>query len=160
MLRKGLLLAFAIACAACSRDWRTDMFYQPGGGLHSLERPEPVGSVPLDARPHFEDRDEAEEIKEAFPSSAASIARGQVLFHERCVSCHGQTGNGGGPVGRYFPPAPDLGYAGIQARPDGYIYGTIVLGGRAMPIMREGLSQTDLWDLVHFVRTVKPKVTP
>ena len=160
MWRSGLVLGLAVGCAACARDWRTDMYYQPGGGLHSVERPEPQGSVPLDARPEFADRDEAEGLKEAFASDAASVARGQTLFHERCVSCHGPTGNGGGPVGRFFPPAPDLSYPGIQAHPDGYLYATIVLGGRAMPIMREGLSQTDLWDLVHFVRTVRPKVTP
>jgi mono/diheme cytochrome c family protein len=63
-------------------------------------------------------------------------------------------------VSRFFPPAPDLGYPAIQARADGYLYATVVLGGRAMPIMREGLSQVDLWDLVHYVRTVKAKVTP
>ena len=161
-LRAPLVLGLA-ACAisgACANDWRTDMWFQPGGGLHSIARPEPEGSVPLDARPHFDDRDEAEGLKEAFPPSTDSVARGRTLFTERCVSCHGSEGHGGGPVGKFFPPAPDLGYPVIQARPDGYVYATIVLGGRAMPVMREGLSQTDLWDLVHFVRTIKPKSAP
>jgi len=152
---------FALAAAtACSNDWRTDMWFQPGGGLHSIARPEPEGSVPLDARPHFDDRDESEGLKEAFATDAASVARGRTLFVERCRSCHGSEGHGGGPVSKFFPPAPDLGYPAIQVRPDGYLYATIVLGGRAMPVMREGLSQTDLWDLVHFVRTVKPKAAP
>jgi mono/diheme cytochrome c family protein len=155
------LIALAVAaCAGCANDWRTDMWFQPGGGLHSIARPEPEGSVPLDARPHFDDRDEAEALKEPFPTDAASLARGQTLFADRCASCHGQEGHGGGPVGKYFPPAPDLGYPAIQARPDGYMYATLVLGGRAMPVMREGLSQKDLWDLVHFVRTIKPKAAP
>lgn len=157
MSRSALFLLFL---CACSNDWRTDMWYQPGGGLHAIARAEPEGSVPLDARPHFEDRDDAEPFKQPFSSDAASIARGQAAFRDRCVSCHGPEGHGGGPVGKFFPPAPDLGYAGIQAHPDGYLYATIVLGGKAMPIMREGLSQTDLWDLVHFVRTVQPKGTP
>lgn len=169
----GSLAALALACAGCGLDWRTDMWFQPGGGLHSIARPEPEGSVPLDARPFFYDRDDAEGYKEAFPTSPESIARGAALFHDRCLSCHGPQGNGGGPVGRTrpadpktgvipptFPPAPDLGYQGIQGRPDGYLYATILLGGKAMPVMREGLDQRDLWDLVHFVRTIKPKVTP
>jgi|SRR5471032_827944 mono/diheme cytochrome c family protein len=160
MSREALLALVAAACAGCGNDWRTDMWFQPGGGLHSIARPEPEGSVPLYARPHFDDRDEAEAFKEAFPSDAASVARGQMLFVERCSSCHGGEGHGGGLVGRYFPPAPDLGYPVIQAHPDGYLYATIVLGGRAMPVMREGLSQKDLWDLVHFVRTIKPKAAP
>ena len=156
MSRKGLFALAALSCSACSIDWRTDMWFQPGGGLHSVARPEPEGSVPLGARPHFEDRDDAEGLKEAFASDATSIARGQALFQDRCLSCHGAQGHGGGPVSKFFPPAPDLGYPAIQAHPDGYLYATIVLGGRAMPVMREGLNQTDLWDLVHFVRTVKP----
>jgi len=109
---------------------------------------------------HFDDRDESEGLKEAFATDAASIARGRSLFVERCQSCHGSEGHGGGPVSKFFPPAPDLGYPAIQVRPDGYLYATVLLGGRAMPVMREGLSQTDLWDLVHFVRTVKPKAPP
>ena len=177
MSLKALVALGTIACAACSIDWRTDMWFQPGGGLHSIARPEPEGSVPLDARPHFDDRDEAEGFKEAFPggagiafdgaerraepsAAAASVARGRTLFVERCASCHGSEGHGGGPVGKFFPPAPDLGYPVIQAHPDGYLYATLLLGGRAMPIVREGLSQTDLWDLVHFVRTIKPKAAP
>lgn len=150
----------SVACLACSNDWRTDMWFQPGGGLHSVARPEPEGSVPLQARPHFDDRDEADALPEAFPTGALSVARGRTLFTERCISCHGSEGHGGGPVGKTFPPAPDLGYPAIQIHTDGYLYATIVLGGRAMPVMREGLDQTDLWDLVHFVRTVKPALPP
>ena len=154
------VFAMMALTAACGNDWRTDLWFQPGGGLHSIARPEPEGSVPLGARPHFDDRDEAEGLKEPFASDAASVSRGHTLFTERCISCHGAEGHGGGPVSRSFPPAPDLGYPAIQMHADGYLYATLVLGGRAMPVMREGLSQMDLWDLVHFVRTIKPKAAP
>lgn len=154
------LIAAALTLVACSNDWRTDMWYQPGGGAHAAVRPEPEGSVPLGAKAHFDDRDEALALRAPFPSGAASIERGRALFVEHCASCHGQEGHGGGPVGRTFPPAPDLGYAGIQGHPDGYLYATVTLGGRAMPPMGQGLDETDLWDLVHFLRTVKAKAAP
>jgi mono/diheme cytochrome c family protein len=167
------LLLLALGAPGCSNDWRTDMYFHPAGGLHAIARPEPEGSVPLGARPFFYDRDDAEGYKEAFPTSPESVARGRAIFSERCVACHGPEGHGGGPVSRAkppdpktgqpppsFPPAPDLGYAAIQARPDGYLYATILLGGKAMPVMREGLDERDLWDLVHYLRTLQPKVTP
>lgn len=154
--RAGPLLA-ALALSACANDWRTDMWFEPGGGEHAPLRAEPEGSVPLGARPHFDDRDDALALAAPFPSDATSIGRGRDLFVDRCTSCHGREGHGGGPVGRYFPPAPDLGYAGIQAHPDGYLYATVTLGGRAMPPMGQGLDQKDLWDLVHFLRTVKAR---
>ncbi len=167
--RRLCAAAFSLLAAACERDWRTDMWFHPGGGLHSIARPEPEGAVPLDARPFFYERDDAEGYKEAFPTSALSVARGAAVFKDRCIGCHGEGGHGGGPVSRArpadpvtgvvppgFPPAPDLGYPAIQVKPDGYLYATILLGGKAMPVMREGLDQRDLWDLVHFIRTIKP----
>ena len=159
MWRSAALFA-ALSCVCCSNDWRTDMWYQPGAGAHATLRPEPEGSVPLGARLHFDDRDEALTLAAPFATGDASIERGRLLFADRCVSCHGPEGHGAGPVGRYFPPAPDLGYAGIQAHPDGYLYATVILGGRAMPPMGQGLDETDLWDLVHLLRTIKPKVNP
>ena len=158
--RAAPLVAAALACASCANDWRTDMWFQPGGGEHAAARPEPEGSVPLGARAHFDERDDALLLVAPFASDAASVARGRTLFVERCASCHGPEGHGGGPVGRFFPPAPDLGYPVIQAHPDGYLYATVLLGGRAMPPMSQGLDETDLWDLVHFLRTVKAKGTP
>jgi mono/diheme cytochrome c family protein len=64
-------------------------------------------------------------------------------------------GHGQGPVGRYFPPAPDLALDTIKAKSDGYIYGTIAMGGRAMPPMGDGLDERDRWDLVHFIRRIQ-----
>jgi len=35
---------------------------------------------------------------------AADLERGKTIFNERCVSCHGATGLGDGPVGAALPP--------------------------------------------------------
>jgi len=43
----------------------------------------------------------------------------------------------------------------ICARSDGFLYGTLTAGGRAMPTMREGTTSQDRWDLVAFVRTLQ-----
>ncbi len=158
-VRVGLVaLATLAAGIGCRNDWRTDMWYQPSVGPEEEPRGEPDGSVPLGVAPAPHDRDEAEGLRDPIPGDAASLARGDALFAERCACCHGATGHGGGPVSRFFPPAPDLAYATVRARSDGYLYGTITFGGRAMPPQAEGLSERDRWDLVNHVRRVQGAV--
>ncbi len=154
---------FVSASAACSNEWRTDMWYQPSVRPEDAPRPAPERSVPLAAEPRYESRDDTEDLKNPVPSTPASLARGRALFVARCVPCHGQEGHGGGPVSKFFPPAPDLAYATVRRRSDGFIWGTISYGGRAMPPAREGLTEADRWNLVNWVREIQrtsPVVNP
>jgi mono/diheme cytochrome c family protein len=150
----GLALA-ALLALSCRNDWRTDMWYQPAVGPEDGPRAAPEHSVPLGAGQLVVDRDDAEGLHPPAPFTAASRAHGKALFAERCACCHGTGGHGGGPVSKFFPPAPDLAYDTVKAHSDGYIYGTITFGGRAMPSQAEGLTTSDRWDLVGFVRQVQ-----
>ena len=145
----------AAVCAGCANDWRTDMWFQPSIAARVTPRPEPGGSVPLFARVHLDEREDADALKAQGEPGEASIERGRALFLERCQACHGHQGHGGGPVSKHFPPAPDLAYASVRARSDGFLYATVSLGGKAMPPMGEGLDERDRWDLVRFVRHVQ-----
>jgi mono/diheme cytochrome c family protein len=131
------------------------MWYQPSVGPEADPRPEPEHTVPLGAEPPIVDRDEAVALKNPVLADALSLARGKALFVERCACCHGPAGHGGGPVSKFFPPAPDLSYATVQARSDGFLYATIAIGGRAMPPQGEGLTPGDRWDLVNYVRQIQ-----
>jgi mono/diheme cytochrome c family protein len=148
-------LAAALLAGGCSRDWRMDMWYQPSLRAEDAPRPEPEGSVPLGAAPRFADRDETEGLADPVPLDGASLARGRALFAGRCAPCHGEEGHGGGPVSRYFPAAPDLASPTVRDRSDGYLFGTITFGGRAMPSQQEGLTERDRWDLVNQVRAIQ-----
>jgi mono/diheme cytochrome c family protein len=156
----ALALAAALGAAGCGRDWRTDMWYQPSLRAEDAPRPEPEGSIPLGAAVRYADRDETEELPDPVPRTEASLAHGRALFLARCAPCHGPDGHGGGPVSRYFPPAPDLASATVRGRSDGYIFGTITFGGRAMPSQREGLTVRDRWDLVNHVRAIQEGAAP
>ncbi len=161
--RLALVLVVLGVAAGCRNDWRTDMWYQPSLRPEDAPRPQPDHSVPLGIGRAPADRDDAETLRNPVPATAGSIAHGQALFVERCAPCHGEQAHGGGPVSKFFPPAPDLAYSTVVARSDGYIYGTITFGGRAMPAQAEGLSVRDRWDLVNFVRHVQgrtPGTTP
>ncbi len=152
------LLPLALLLGACSNDWRTDMWYQPSLRPEDAPRPEPEHSVPLGAAPRYESRDETEDLPNPVPPTRASLDRGQALFLARCQPCHGPDGHGHGPVSKFFPEAPDLAYDAVQRRSDGFIWGTISYGGRAMPPQREGLTEADRWSLVNWVRFIQGKV--
>ncbi len=151
--RRTALLA--LLCAGCSNDWRTDMWYQPSVRAEDAPRPEPERSVPLGAGPAYESRDDTEALVNPVPPSPEVLERGRAIFLSRCSPCHGREGHGGGPVSKFFPPAPDLAYATVRARSDGFLWGTITFGGRAMPPQREGLTARDRWALVDYVRAIQ-----
>ncbi len=156
MSRRSLWIAVAVVgLPACEGDYFTSLWYQPAVRPQSDPRPEPEHSVPLGGRPRLQDRDDAVDFKDPVPSTPESIARGRALFLERCAPCHGPEGHGMGPVAQVFPPAPDLRYSAIVARTDGYIFGTVVLGGKAMPPQSEGLTTREEWDLVNEVRAIQ-----
>ncbi len=158
MSARRLLPLAALLLGACSNDWRTDMWYQPSLRPEDAPRPEPEHSVPLGAAPRYQSRDDTEELQNPVPPTKESLARGQALFLARCAPCHGPDGHGGGPVSKFFPPAPDLDYVTVQKRSDGFIWGTVSYGGKAMPSQREGLSAADRWNLVNWVRAIQGRV--
>ncbi len=152
------LLPLALLLGACSNDWRTDMWYQPSLRPEDAPRPQPEHSVPLGAAPRYESRDDTEDLPNPVPPTEGSLARGEALFQARCAPCHGPDGHGHGPVSRFFPEAPDLAYVTVQRRSDGFLWGTISYGGKAMPPQREGLSAADRWNLVNWVRAIQGRI--
>ena len=156
--RAGPVLAVVLLTAGCN-DWRTDMWYQPSVRPEDAPRPQPERSVPLGAGPRYVSRDDTEDLKDPVPATPESLGRGQVLFLARCSPCHGRDGRGGGPVSRFFPPAPDLAYVKVRERTDGFIWGTISYGGKAMPPAREGLTARDRGNLVNWVREIQ-RISP
>jgi mono/diheme cytochrome c family protein len=158
----ALLVGVVVVLAAtgCRNDWRTDMWYQPSVRPEDAPRPEPERSVPLGGAPHFDGRDDTEALANPLRPDPARLAHGRVLFLARCSPCHGRDGHGGGPVSKYFPPAPDLAYQTVKERTDGFIWGTITFGGKAMPANREGLDVNERWELVSYVRAIQRGEAP
>ncbi len=139
------------------------MWYQPSRRPEDLPRPEPEHGVPLGAHPRYESRDDTEDLTNPVPPTPESLARGKALFTARCAPCHGAEGRGAGPVSKFFPEAPDFAYSTLRRRSDGFIWGTISYGGKAMPPQREGLTVRERWDLVNEVRDIQahsPVVQP
>lgn len=94
------------------------------------------------------------------PADAESIARGEPLFQQNCVVCHGETGLGDGVAAAGLDPAPPMIAMTSQMLGDDYMLWRISEGGAmepfnsAMPTWKAVLSEDQRWDVINYVRSL------
>ena len=89
-------------------------------------------------------------------SPAPSVETGRRLFQLKCVFCHGEAGQGDGPVGKKFVvKVGDLGSAPVQTQSDDQLFQTISQGKRVMRTFGNELDEAEIRSLVQFLRTLK-----
>ncbi len=138
-------------------DWNSFMEIQPSYKQMDHPLPVPESSIPIEG-PVFVPNSQTLPQNPTKPD-AASLARGQELYVINCRQCHGDTGEGNGPISAFlttYKPA-NLTSPLVKAFSDGQIFMTISNGvpGR-MPPLNENLTVSERWDVVNFVRTLKP----
>jgi mono/diheme cytochrome c family protein len=90
------------------------------------------------------------------PATDDSLQRGQVLFDVNCALCHGESGVGDGPVGKYFMPLPfDLTSEHVHNLPDDEFFLIVTQGLGPMPGLSENLSPAERWDVINYVRSLR-----
>lgn len=156
-MTRALAIAALALSGACNTGgvWPASMEQEPAVQPLAEARPAPAGSIPLGGVETLDDREDDGELVPPVQLDDAAATRGAALFAIHCIACHGREGRGDGPVSAKFPPAPNLRHISICRRTDGFLYGTLTAGGRAMPTMREGTTSRDRWDLVAFVRKLQ-----
>ena len=102
---------------------------------------------------------EAAKIKNPVAATPESVAAGKRAYGQLCANCHGPTGKGDGSVAGTDPPS-DL-TAGVWdfGSTDGEIFTVIHDGlpGKDMGGYAERLKETDIWNVVNFIRTLAQK---
>ncbi len=91
--------------------------------------------------------------------SAESVHRGESIFLQRCIGCHGRKADGNGPNSIDITPRPRnlTNTSFIDSTKDHRLFESIEYGveGTAMPSwMDYGLSQNDVGDIVNFIRSL------
>jgi len=101
--------------------------------------------------------------KEYEPSS---IANGNLVYHDHglCHMCHGEKGDGFGPVRIQFTPYPNAFFTEEwhAARSDGEIMGVLTdgkFGTGMISLVPEFLSEDEAWDVINYLRSLKGKTS-
>lgn len=85
----------------------------------------------------------------------SSLAAGQKIYLQRCVGCHGKTGNGDGPDAADLGIHPaKLSNATVQEQTDGELFWKVTVGKKPMPSYRSRVLPTDRWNVINYVRTL------
>jgi len=86
----------------------------------------------------------------------ADLQRGRIVFRIYCHPCHGEFGEGDGPVvgPDRLPAPPSLTSDIVKKYPGGEIYHIITKGRDRMPGYEEQIPREDRWKAVWFVRAL------
>lgn len=85
------------------------------------------------------------------------LQRGQTLYREHCMDCHGTTGKGDGPKAPFLSPRPgNLISAATSAKTDKELLRTIAQGKprTAMPGWKEALPDEDQQAVLQYIRSL------
>ncbi|MBK9306998.1 MAG: c-type cytochrome [Nitrospira sp.] len=96
------------------------------------------------------------------PATPAHVRAGMKLYLETakplaCMNCHGQQGDGAGPIGAALVPPPRNFTCGATMKPisDGQLFWVIKNGSPGTGMMAfPGLSDDETWQIVHYVRSL------
>jgi S-disulfanyl-L-cysteine oxidoreductase SoxD len=155
-----VLAAFGSGTAWCF-PWSIDMFRGPAiQPLEVAPRVMPDGTLPVNTGEPPMDLETAT-IKAHNPlkPTPENLAHGKELYDNNCAPCHGDNGDGNGPVAHLlrahgFEPK-NLVTGVAKNLPDGYLYGYIRDGGIHMPAYADAMNSDERWDVVMYVRELE-----
>lgn len=86
-----------------------------------------------------------------------AVQAGQALYGKHCLMCHGEKARGDGSATKFIKPAPpDISTAAAKARmSDGEIFYKISTGKSPMPPTDRKMTETERWQVIHYVRTLQ-----
>ena len=95
------------------------------------------------------------------PATAEAIEAGRLLYQQQCATCHGASGLGDGPQAATLKPPPADLRLHVPLHPDSQTYAFISGGfpGSAMPAFAGRLTETQMWNLVHYLRSLTASPT-
>lgn len=115
-----------------------------------------AGSVAVTTPDRLPSAAEAGNLKNPLQPSAGNLAAARVYYHYYCVFCHGEKGDGNGPVGNSYTPRPaDLRSKRTAGYSDGYLLRAMLTGLGHEPVLERVVAPGHRWHLALFVRSLQ-----
>ena len=128
-------------------------------GIH--ERVPPQGAIPRGKLAFFDhiapdDIARAEtQLVNPYPASPENVERGKVLYAQYCQHCHGEAGDGQGPVGIKFKGVPNYSTGAYKTMNAGHIYHVIQYGKNRMMPHGSQVNPEERWLIAHYVKKLQ-----
>lgn len=94
-------------------------------------------------------------LKLTADNAEETLKKGKDLYTVMCQHCHGEKGDGNGPMVASGAYAGVPNYADRAALSDGQMFYSIYYGKGAMGSHRSQLNKKEIWTLVHYVRKLQ-----
>lgn len=134
--------------------FRPSSFFADGRGMRpAVAETIARGHLPVE----FKTPEEAGQmLVNPVPLTQRTAERGRKVYNDHCAVCHGAVGNGVPMLSSAYGAKPaNLVANSLREKPDGYIYGVLMLGKNAMPSYASDLDEGDRWAAVHYVRILE-----
>jgi mono/diheme cytochrome c family protein len=171
------VLVFVSSCSKSPEDRGTtympDMTYSVANEAYSESDITPdgrsmivqvEGSIPRGKMPYHYGTTEAEAIRageelvDPYSETAATKMRGQEVYSQFCATCHGDTGEGDGPVVmKKFPAPPALKSKRVKEFSKGRIFHVITKGFQGMPSHASQVLEKDRWYVAQYIKELQSK---
>lgn len=131
------------------------MFAQPNIRQFQASMPvTPANTIPV--KNVFEplpSKEQAQKLTNPLETNETNIAKGKVYYEYYCAFCHGEKGDGFGPVGYSYIPVPaDLRSPKVKAMSDGDLLYSMLTGTGHAPMLQRIIPSEYRWYLVLYVK--------
>ena len=115
----------------------------------------PAGTVPASGRVETTTIRQSGLSANPLQNTPDNLKRGKVYYGYYCQMCHGQKGDGSGPVGESYVPKPaDLTSPAVTGLSDGELYLRMLSGTGHDPVMEQTVLPEHRWALVLYVKSL------
>ena len=122
----------------------------------------PAGSLAVDERPYPYTQEQADLAalgwQNPLKATPEVLARGQWVFGNLCIVCHGPQAAGDGHLTKKFPAPPSLMRAKVRAYTDARIFHVPMRGQASMPSYASQLEHDEIWSVVHYLRKLQSEL--